>query len=104
MRRLVHRTVKRHPPASVHRALRESRGQDEEAGEGRGGLTGPIERSLDGQFLYYWLVGAGFTQIQAHPLPVRRLERLALLRWRPSSPPWGGPPGARVPIGIAWNS
>jgi hypothetical protein len=25
---LVHRTVKRHPPASIHRALRESRGQD----------------------------------------------------------------------------
>jgi ubiquinone/menaquinone biosynthesis C-methylase UbiE len=30
------------------------------------------------QFLYYWLVGAGFTHIHVYPLPVHRLERLAL--------------------------
>ena len=44
-----------------------------------GALDPPHISPLHIQFLYYWLVGAGFTHIQAHPLAVRRIERLALL-------------------------
>lgn len=44
-----------------------------------GNLETPHISPIHIQFLYYWLVGAGFTHIHVHPLPVRLLERLALL-------------------------
>jgi SAM-dependent methyltransferase len=44
-----------------------------------GNLETPHISPIHIQSLYYWLVGAGFTHIHAQPLPVHRLERLALL-------------------------